>query len=213
MQSFAAVIFDMDGVIVDSEPLHERAFLEIFDELGYRDRHGMEFAAYYGRSDRAFWNDFIARHQPPQSLDTLLALKQNRLIEILRRDQPIFDGLPDLLDKLSRRYPLAVASGSNHPVIDEVLAMKALRRFFPVVVSVQDVGRGKPAPDVFLLAAERLKVSPETCCVIEDSAAGVEAARRAGMTAIAITNTLPAQQLAHANRIVATYEEIEALLL
>jgi len=213
MNRFDAIIFDMDGVIVDSEPRHEQAFREIFDELGYADRHGMDFAAYYGRSERAFWLDFIAKHTPTQSLDELLHLKQSRLIDILRRDQPLFEGLPDLLEKLAFRYPLAVASGSNHPVIDEVLAMKRLRRFFPVVVSVQDVGRGKPAPDVFLRTAELLAVAPTRCCVIEDSAAGVAAGRAAGMEVIAITNTLPAERLAAASRIVTTYEEIEALLL
>jgi HAD superfamily hydrolase (TIGR01509 family) len=142
-----------------------------------------------------------------------LAAKQNRLISILRREQPIFEGLPDLLAKLAPRYPLAVASGSNHPVIDEVLAMKQLRRFFPVVASTQDVGKTKPAPDVFLHAAKLLGVSPAACCVVEDSAAGVTAARAAAMEVIAITNSLPREQLAQASQVVDTYEEIEALLL
>lgn len=213
MNRFDAIIFDMDGVIVDSEPRHERAFLEIFDELGYGGRHEMDFAAYYGRSDRAFWTDFIAKHTPPEPIETLLALKQDRLIDILRREQPLFDGLPDLLEKLAPHFPMAVASGSNHPVIDEVLAMKRLRRFFSVVVSVQDVGRGKPAPDVFLRTASLLDVNPRHCCVIEDSAAGVEAGRAAGMQVIAITNTLPPERLTHAQHVVMTYEEIEALLL
>lgn len=213
MKRFAAIIFDMDGVIVDSEPRHERAFREVFHELGYGDTHGMDFAAYYGRSDRALWLDFVAKHNPPQPFDKLLALKQNRLIDLLRREQPIFAGLPDLLAKLAPVYPLAVASGSNHPVIDEVLAMKQLRRFFSVVVSVQDVARGKPAPDVFLRTAELLKVPARECCVLEDSEAGVTAALAAGMEAIAITNTLPADCLAHATAVVDTYEEIAARLL
>ncbi len=213
MKPFAAIIFDMDGVIVNSEPRHERAFLEVFDELGYGDRHGIHFASYIGRSDRVLWQDFVARHRPPQPIEQLLAAKQNRLIEILRREQPIFEGLPDLLARLARRYQLAVASGSNHPVIDEVLAMKQLRRFFPVVVSTQDVGRTKPAPDVFLHAAKLLRVEPAQCCVIEDSAAGVTAARAAGMDVIAITNSLPREQLAEATQVVDTYEEIERLLL
>lgn len=213
MKQFAAIIFDMDGVIVDSEPWHERAFLEVFDELGYGDRHGIHFASYIGRSDRVLWQDFVARHRPPQPIEQLLAAKQNRLIEILRREQPIFEGLPDLLARLAPRYALAIASGSNHPVIDEVLAMKQLRRFFPVVVSTQDVARTKPAPDVFLHAAKLLRVEPAECCVIEDSAAGVTAARAAGMDVIAITNSLPREQLAEATRVVDTYEEIERLLL
>jgi beta-phosphoglucomutase-like phosphatase (HAD superfamily) len=98
-------------------------------------------------------------------------------------------------------------------VIDEVLALRGLRRFFPVVASTQDVGKTKPAPDVFLYAAKLLGVPPERCAVIEDSAAGVTAARAAGMTVIAITNSLPREQLAHADRIVDTYEELEHLLL
>jgi HAD superfamily hydrolase (TIGR01509 family) len=210
---FSAVIFDMDGVIIDSEPRHERAFLDVFEQMGYGQTHGIQFDQYLGRSDRAVWLDFVAKHNPKWTLDELTAWKQNHLIEIIRREQPIFDGLPELVAKLAPRYRLAVASGSVHPVIEEVLAMKSLRQFFPIVVSVQDVAHGKPAPDIFLRAAELLGVEPATCCVIEDSAAGVTAARAAGMTAIAITNTLPADKLTHANHVVRTYEEIERLLL
>lgn len=210
---FSAVIFDMDGVIIDSEPRHERAFLDVFAQMGYGQTHGIQFEQYLGRSDRAVWLDFIAQHNPKWTLDELTAWKQNHLIEIIRREQPIFDGLPELVVKLAPRYRLAVASGSVHPVIDEVLAMKSLRRFFPVVVSTQDVAHGKPAPDVFLRAAELLGVAPAACCVIEDSAAGVTAARAAGMTAIAITNTLPAEKLTHAHHVVRTYGEVERLLL
>ena len=209
---FSAVIFDMDGVIIDSEPRHERAFLDVFAQMGYGQTHGIRFDQYLGRSDRALWVDFIAKHNPKWTLDELTAWKQNHVIEIIRREQPIFDGLPELVAKVASRYRLAVASGSVHPVIDEVLAMKSLRQFFPVVVSVQDVAHGKPAPDIFLRAAQLLGVEPATCCVIEDSAAGVTAARAAGMTAVAITNTLPAEKLTHANHLVRTYEEIERLL-
>ncbi len=209
---FSAVIVDMDGVIIDSEPRHERAFLDVFEQMGYGQTHGIQFEHYLGRSDRAVWLDFIAKHNPKWTLDELTAWKQNHLIEIIRREQPIFDGLPELVAKLARRYRLAVASGSVHPVIEEVLAMKSLRQFFPIVVSVQDVMHGKPAPDIFLRAAQLLGVAPGTCCVIEDSAAGVTAARAAGMTAIAITNTLSADKLTHANHVVRTYEEIERLL-
>jgi HAD superfamily hydrolase (TIGR01509 family) len=143
----------------------------------------------------------------------VLSLKQRRLIDILRREQPLFAGLPDLIEKLASRYRLAIASGSNHPVIDEVLGMKQLRRLFSVVVSVQQVACGKPAPDVFLRAAERLSVPAGRYCVLEDSAAGIQAARTAGMEVVAITNTLPAERLEAASYVVDTYEEIEALLL
>lgn len=213
MKDFQAVIFDLDGVIVDSEPRHERAFLEVFRELGYGDTHGMNFPEYYGRSDMTLWVDFVAKHQPPHSLDDLNLRKQRRFLEIIRRDEPIFAGLPGLVEKLAARCSLAVASGSQHPVIDAVLAMRQLRRFFPVTVSSSDVKHGKPAPDIFLRAAELLGADPGACWVIEDSVAGVEAAHAAGMSVVAITNTFPAAELSRATQVVRTYAEIEAILL
>ena len=212
MNRFQAIIFDMDGVIVDSEPLHERAFRDVFHELGCGQTHGMNFATYYGRSDEALWRDFIAKHRPIQSLPELLAWKRNRFLTLLRAEQPLFEGLPELVEKLATRFALAVASGSPHSVIDGVLELRDLRRFFPVVVSAQDVAHEKPAPDIFLRAADLLRVPPAEACVIEDSAAGVRAARAAGMRVIAITNTLAAAQLTEATHVVSTYTEIEALL-
>ena len=211
--SLRAVIFDMDGVIVDSEPRHERAFREVIGELGYEDTHGLRFADYIGRSDRELWVDFIARHKPRQTIEELLALKRERVIEILEREQPLFDGLAELAEKLAGKYRLAVASGSEQAVVQAVLAFQGLRRFFPVVVSSAEVERGKPAPDIFLLAAERLGVTPRECCVIEDSKPGIAAGLAAGMRVIAIANTHPAEQLGPKAEVVKTYREIEALLL
>jgi len=207
-----AVIFDMDGVIVDSEPLHERAFLHVFEQIGYGGRHGVEFADYYGKSDALVWRDFIARHNPPHSFEHLLGWKEQHFGTLLESEEPIFDGLPALLERCSARWPVAIASGSRHPTINAVLGLRGLRRHFRAVVSSEDVARGKPAPDVFLRAAELLGIEPAACVVIEDSAAGVEGARAAGMTAIGITNSLPAERLSHANHVVENYAQIEAIL-
>jgi HAD superfamily hydrolase (TIGR01509 family) len=210
--SFQAVIFDMDGVIVNSEPLHERAFRDVFQEIGFGETHGVDFPAYYGKSDLILWQDFVAKHKPPYSVEDLLARKQKRFIEFLRADEPVFAGLPDLVAQLAVRFPLAVASGSPHPVIEEVLALQQLCRFFSAVVSASDVPHGKPAPDIFLHAAALLGVPPARCVVIEDSTAGIEAARAAAMPVIAIANTFPIEKLDRATRVVKTYEEIGALL-
>jgi len=212
-RQFEAVIFDMDGVIVDSEPLHERAFRQVFEEIGYGATHGTDFPSYFGKSDLVLWKDFIAQHRPPQPLEELLALKEERFVELLRREEPVFQKVPELLEQLAPRYPLALASGSRHQTIRVVLELRDLRRHFRVVVSSEDVAHGKPAPDIFLRTAGLLDVSPAACCVIEDSQAGVTAARAAGMTAIGITNSLPAGKLAHAHHVVASYEEIGRMLL
>lgn len=213
MTGARAVIFDMDGVIVDSEPRHERAFLQVLAEIGYGHNHGLEFQRYIGRSDRDVWIDFVARHQPAQSLEALLAMKRKRVLEILRQDEPLFEGLPELLEKLSARYSLAVASGSEPEVVEAVLRFKTLRRFFSVVTTASEVKKGKPAPDIFLHAAQLLGVEPQACWVIEDSKPGVAAGLAAGMRVMAITNTHPAEELGGATRIVTSYREIETILL
>ena len=203
----------MDGVVVDSEPRHERAFLEVVRELGYEHCLGMKFADYIGRSDKELWDDFLARHSPRQSLEELLAMKRNRVIEMIGREKPLFDGLPALIAKMSARCPLALASGSERPVIEAVLALQDLRRHFSAVVSVSDVRQGKPAPDIFLRAADLLGVAPGDCWVIEDSKPGVAAALAANMRVVAITNSYPAEELRHATVVVETYAEIEQYLL
>jgi HAD superfamily hydrolase (TIGR01509 family) len=208
-----AVIFDMDGVIVDSEPRHERAFLDLVREIGYGDKLNLRFADYIGRSDAELWIDFVAQHHPPQSLEELLTRKRQRVVEILRHDRPVFDGLPCLLAKLNGHYLLALASGSERAVVDAVLGLDDLRQFFRAVVSGSEIEHGKPAPDIFLRTAELLGVAPQECCVIEDSKPGIAAGLAAGMQAIAITNTHPAEELCRATHVVRTYAEIERLLL
>src|SRR5262249_8652496 len=108
--------------------------------------------------------------------------------------------------------PLALASGSERLVVEAVLSLDGLRHHFAAVVSGSDITRGKPAPDIFLRAAELLRVPPSVCWVIEDSKPGIAAARAAGMRAIAITNTYPAAELKGADYVVSTYTEIQALL-
>ena len=212
-QDYQAVIFDMDGVIVDSEVRHERAFLEVARELGYGETHGVNWADYVGRSDHLLWLDFIANHRPAQSLAELIRLKSERVIQIMRREQPIYPGLMELITKLSRVARLGLASGSDRPVVEAVLSLGDLRRFFPVSVTGAEVAQGKPAPDIFLRAADLLGAAPGDCWVIEDSKPGVAAGLAAGMRVIAITNTHPAHELHQATQVVSNYAEIERLLL
>jgi len=135
------------------------------------------------------------------------------VIELIRSERPLFEGLPALVEKLAASFQLALASGSERAVVDEVLQLQGLRRFFAATVSGSDIQRGKPAPDIFLRAAELLGVTPGECWVIEDSKPGVAAALAAGMPVIAITNTHTAAELSAATHVVGSYQEIERLLL
>ena len=208
MSRYEAVIFDMDGVIVDSEPRHKRAFLQVFDEMGYADTHGIVFEDFLGQSDRAVWKHFVKVHQPQQDIDHLTDWKEQTFIKMLHDEQPIFKGVPELADRLRTTHPLAVASGSVHRIIDEVLSLQGLRERFKAVASVDDVQHAKPAPDIFLYAAKLLNVAPEKICVIEDTLAGIQAAEAAGMDVVAVTNTFPKEAVTHANFVSDTYEEI-----
>ena len=215
MDGLKAVIFDMDGVIVDSESRHERAYLETVAALGYGDTHGLTFSDYLGRSDYELWVDFIDKHQPPHTMAELIGLKQARTAEIIRREQPLFNGPAELVEKLAAKYPLALASGSERMIVDEVLKLRNLGRFFRATVSATEIprGRGKPEPDIFLQAARLLGIEPAGCWVIEDTKAGIAAALAAGMKVVAITNTHPAAELTRANHVVSDYAAIERILL
>ena len=205
-----AIIFDMDGVIVDSEPLHKESFLQVWKELGYGNIHGINFSDFYGTSDRTVWKAFIDKHKPKMHIDELILLRKKRLIKLLRDKKPIFDGVLPLIQHLASYCPIGLASGSVHHIIDEVLKMDELRQYFRCIVSSEDVSLPKPSPEIFLLASKKLNVEPKYCCVIEDTINGVKAGKAAGMNVVAITNTFSIDQLSKsgADLVCQSYNEI-----
>ena len=205
-----AIIFDMDGVIVDSEPLHKESFLQIWKELGYENNHGIHFPDFYGTSDRTVWKAFIDKHQPKMHIDELILLRKQRLIKLLRDKKPIFDGVLPLIQHLASYCPIGLATGSVHHIIDEILKMDELRQYFRCIISSEDVSMPKPSPDIFLLASKKLNVEPKYCCVIEDTINGIKAGKAAGMIVIAITNTFSIDQLykSGADLVCQSYTEI-----
>ena len=205
-----AIIFDMDGVIVDSEPLHKESFLQVWEELGYGNNHGINFSDFYGTSDRTVWKAFIDKHKPKMHIDELILLRKQRLIKLLSDKKPIFDGVLPLIQHLASYCPIGLASGSVHHIIDEVLKMDELRQYFRCIVSSEDVSIPKPSPEIFLLASKKLNVEPKYCCVIEDTINGVKAGKAAGMNVVAITNTFSIDQLSKsgADLVCQSYNEI-----
>lgn len=183
-----AVIFDMDGVLVDSEPLHKEAESYVLAQYGihYTENIARQYTAY--GTEELFWKD-IAGHFKIE-LDVSLAVKQKQKyyfnnfnkIELIK---PAFN----LLKKLKTgNCRIALASSSSRNVIKKTLSTFALEKYFEYTISSDDVENGKPFPDVFLLAAQCLKINPQNCIVIEDSVNGVKAGKAAGMTVIAVPN-------------------------
>jgi beta-phosphoglucomutase len=208
VMSELAVIFDMDGVLVDSYDAHFQSWQQFYGELGVEYSESA-FAADFGRTGR----DILRHRLDPKLTDTqvleLDGRKEMVYREILRERFPAMDGAEDLIDALADDgFRLAV--GSSGPPENVRLTLEKLRNGKRIAATVTgaDVTRGKPDPQVFVLAAERLGVRPASCAVVEDAIHGVEAAKRAGMVALALTGTTPREQLAAADLVVDSLREL-----
>jgi HAD superfamily hydrolase (TIGR01509 family) len=183
-----AVVFDLDGVIVDSEHVWDAAREALARERGGRWHEGAQ-QDMMGMSSlewSRYMHDVIGLKDPPEEISAEVA---RRLEATYREELPLIVGATEAVARLAERWPLAVASSSNRPIIDLVLGLSGLDRFFRATVSSEEVSRGKPAPDVYLEAARRLGADPERSAAVEDSRNGILSARAAGMRVVAIPNT------------------------
>ncbi len=194
MQAPRAVIFDMDGVLIDSEPLHFEATRRVLAD------HGVPYSAtdneeFLGVTASQTYATLRSRHQLAVAERDLIQAYSEELLRVIPdRAQPMA-GVPEVLEKLrAAGLRLALASSAEPEVIQATLAGLRVSGFFDVVVSGAEVERGKPAPDIFLEAARRLGVPPGACLVVEDSRNGVLAARAAGMRCVAIPCPTTASQ-------------------
>ena len=182
-----AVVFDLDGVIVDSEHVWDAAREALARERGGRWHEGAQ-QDMMGMSSvewSRYMHDVIGLKDPPEEISAEVA---RRLEATYREELPLIDGATEAVARLAERWPLAVASSSNRPIIDLVLELSGLDRFFRATVSSEEVSRGKPAPDVYLEDARRLGADPERSAAVEDSSSGILSARAAGMRVVAIPN-------------------------
>ena len=182
-----AVVFDLDGVIVDSEHVWDAAREALVRERGgrwhvhaQRDMMGMSSLEW-----SHYMHDRLGLREPPEEISAEVV---RRLETIYRREIPLIDGAQEAVTRLAEQWPLAIASSSNRPLIDLVLKLSGLGRYFQATVSSEEVLRGKPAPDVYLEAARRLGADPDRTTAIEDSHNGILAAKAAGMHLVTIPN-------------------------
>lgn len=181
-----AVIFDLDGVLIDSEGLQYQAYTQVLARIDIRvTRH--EFAEHWTAAGRGP-EYVVQRFGLPLAADELRALKQPIYHQLLRQQATLMPGTVAVLARLQPHFALAVATNSNRADLGFVLDHLDLRRFFTAVVARDDYERAKPEPDAFLTAAARLGVAAATCVVIEDSYRGIVAAHRAGAACVAVPN-------------------------
>jgi beta-phosphoglucomutase len=210
-----AVVFDFDGVLVDSEPLHYRALRECLLPEGIaidEQEYGREYLAY---SDREAIRLALEKHGRGSDLERVdrVAERKAALFDALLPQIPFFPGAKELVRELAAGLPLAIASGALHREIDAILVAGGIREAFSAVVGADDVAHGKPDPEPYRAAAIMLRwampgLCPGECLAIEDSMPGIAAARAAGMRVVAVTNTYPAEKLRAAQRVVASLEEL-----
>ena len=191
-----AVIFDLDGVLVDSEGVWDEVRMRFVEENGgswhdgaQRDMMGMSSVEW-----SRYVRDRLGVDMDPDRISREVA---DGVVEVYREKLPLLPGAVEAVKALAADWPLGLASSSNRHVIDLVLELAKIADDFQVTVSSEEVGAGKPAPDVYLEAARRLQVDPPACVAIEDSTNGIRSAHAAGMAVIAVPNKeFPPEQAA-----------------
>lgn len=215
-QGLQGVIFDFDGVLVDSEPMHEQAILTAVRPLGWTFTREQFTAHIVGRGDERALHSIAGWHgatlSETEALD-LLAIKRAAMTALIHDGR--FEAQPGALELValaSANFPTGVCSGSRRSVVEPMLKKLDLLHVFKCVVTADDVGRPKPWPDGYLHALDRLQTLPGRTLAIEDTPAGVRAARAAGLRVIAVSCTVPPAELNEADRVVDSMGSLQKLL-
>lgn len=205
-----AVLFDMDGVIIDSEPAYVRIDVELANELGFPLSED-EQRLYAGTAPRAMWEDLKDKHSLPQSVETLVDMEAERVEAFYDSGdlKPISATIQLIRDLNRSGIACAIATASFEQNAHRVMERLKIRPFISAVATSSQVKNGKPAPDIFLLAAHLLRFRPKECVVIEDSKNGCLAGRAAGMKVVGFKNLNSGNQdLSAAHHIVSDMREL-----
>jgi beta-phosphoglucomutase len=208
-----AVVFDFDGVIANSEPLHFRAYRDVLTERGINLTESAYYEHYLGYDDVGAFRAIAADASVPISdgeIADLVAQKATRLEALEKAGSVLFPGAREAILRIADAWPIAIASGALKGEILRVLEHESLRSYFPVVVSAEDTPASKPDPAPYLLAVDLLGATlgplhPSECIAIEDSKWGLVSARSAGLRTVGITHTYPESELADAADVVISH--------
>lgn len=209
-----AVIFDMDGVLVDSEPVHFESTVQVMAEFGCHFSKA-DNRQFIGSTDRVMFETLCKRHDLREPIEALIARRKACYLDLIRNGRLVWrDGIRELIHELGDRgHKLGLASSGLRRIIEYTLARGEIRHRFSAVVSADDIPTPKPSPEIYLEAARLIGVDPCACVAIEDTDVGVLAAKNAGMYTIAFpTETTAAMDFSHADVTTRTAAEIRAAL-
>ncbi len=208
-----AVIFDMDGLMVDTENLHHESFKKALERYGVRPIPNAQGVIHVsGVSAEANWERFKKQYNFDADVVELTKIKHEIHLKLLQDKVEAMPGLFELLENLKKNgYKLAIASSSVRTQINLIIDRLDIADFFDAITSGEEVTKGKPAPDIFLKAAAKLKTEPEECIVLEDAMNGMKAAKAANMCTIVVPNKFTQHEdFTAANLVVSSLEEINS---
>jgi beta-phosphoglucomutase len=212
----AAIVFDFDGVLADSEPLHLRAYQEIIEGMGSALPREEYYARYLGYDDVGVFrtlSDDRGWSLTEGQIADLIAEKTRTLAQIVAQTDVLYPGAAECVARLSTIWPLGIASGALKHEIKDILERRSLDGYFRFIVAAGDTPVSKPAPDPYALASRLHGVQAESCVAIEDSRWGIESAKAAGLWCIGITHTYPVSELLRADAIVSSLDELTPELI
>jgi HAD superfamily hydrolase (TIGR01509 family) len=215
-----AVIFDLDGTLADTEPLHFAAFAEVLATEGIELTRVEYFTRLIGYNDHDCFEAVLAENHRPAGEDkirTLVERKARVYQHMIENRDVLYPGAADFVRRCAERFPLLVVTGTLRAEAEMILGRAGLRALFLDVIAAEDVEHGKPEPDGFVLALGRLgfllrqrpPIDPSECLVVEDTHAGVESARRAGMRVLALMHSAPEDELSGADVIRASFADTD----
>jgi beta-phosphoglucomutase len=214
-QYFKAVIFDMDGVLVNSEPHHVLVEKRLFEYLSLNISE-QQHSSFVGKSSFEMWSEIIRNNNLTYKVEELVKKNKIEFINYLSdlKGIELMPGIVSILEKISgKKIPMAVASSSDAEMIEIILSRTGISKFFIHKVDGRSVEKSKPSPDIFLYAATLLSVKPEECIVVEDSTNGIKAAKAAGMFCIAYKGIYHRNQdLSLADASIENFSQMEEIL-
>src|SRR5882757_5743659 len=191
-----AVILDMDGVIIDSNPAHRIALKQFCQKYGYHLDDDQLLKRIYGRTNKEWITDLFGRKLTPDEIHFYEEEKEEIFRQIFQKDLRAIPGLPGFLEKLKlHAIPCAIGTSAPRSNVDYVLAGTGIEKYFAVILDESDVENGKPNPEIYLKVAARLNFPPAHCIVFEDSLSGIAAAQAAGCKVVGVTTTHSKEEL------------------
>lgn len=208
-----AVFFDMNGIIINDEHIHESAFTKTVKKYGIELSHQDYLLCCAGKTDRRGYEDMAKQFDVNLNVDDLLKEKSQIYLDLFPENKKTYQGVIELVKKMSQSYILALTSSSSRAEVDLVLDEFNIRDSFALTISADDIKNGKPDPEPYIKTAQLLGVATEDSVVIEDAVSGIKSAKAAGCYCVAVTTTHAKEDLYEADVIVEDFSEIDQSLL